>query len=75
MLIKGVQREIFNVKFQLSNYLQSEVNVRSIIRIAEFADLLIAMRHWLGTHYTFAVEQYLRCGKSLVRARRTVCTI
>lgn len=32
------------------------------------------MSHWSGTHRAFAVEQYLKSGESLVRARRAFCT-
>lgn len=32
------------------------------------------MSHWSGAHRAFAVEQYLKCGESLVRARRAFCT-
>ncbi|KAL4702401.1 hypothetical protein ACJJTC_002241 [Scirpophaga incertulas] len=32
------------------------------------------MSHWSGAHRSFAVEQYLKNGESLVRARRTFCT-
>ncbi|CAK9802718.1 Histone-lysine N-methyltransferase SETMAR [Anthophora quadrimaculata] len=32
------------------------------------------MSHWSGSHRAFAVEQYLKCGESLVRARRAFCT-
>ncbi|KAL4710118.1 hypothetical protein ACJJTC_016520 [Scirpophaga incertulas] len=32
------------------------------------------MSHWSGAHRSFPVEQYLKNGESLVRARRTFCT-
>ncbi|KAL4720184.1 hypothetical protein ACJJTC_014405 [Scirpophaga incertulas] len=32
------------------------------------------MSHWSGAHRSFAVEQYLKNGESLVRAHRTFCT-
>lgn len=32
------------------------------------------MSHWSGAHRAFAVEQYLKCGESLVRARRAFCS-